>query len=604
MSHVEVLSRSIKKILFDYFTSNFAKDPAYSELRIVNRKSDLEVPAKGIFFRNVSYDKVQFSPDNYIGNIKAFSSLAKVGHYESAFVTFVQDDEANLYKLVTEDVSEQIAPNKFKFNTQFEIIKQDRFTRQPYPADSPEHIQVSVNGILATVTSVKGREKVFSIDRVPVQGDVVEVTYVKRNLAFPGYYFLQLDSTAENFYLGTFHAIDGLSISPKLDHIQINFPSGFLSANPIQIYLDGVEYNDGYTIVANGDFINFSKKPPGLSIQIKKKSDNTVLVSGTDWVFSKYKEEVLVNSAIGNEVYLQPSELKLSNIHLFINGKETTDFRYLYSRIVLNKPVKQGSQISINYIYKPNLNTGTVQVNTIFEDNTKFKLPDTNIYSEFFEAYKGFSRLPSDAYEVDFINGYVDFKDVVDSDYLIHYRVDKGTTGPFPITKDTWTNTLIPGVIIYFGNTFIPNDKTVILVGDQQKNCADEYGGKWRFSIELGVKTLSPEETEILTDKLVMFCWAQLKPMMDAMGLFFEDVQHSGESEEEISESTGDTDFQTSVSLVVYSDWWYRVPRKFRLMSLSSSLQPITERGVAEGGVYLPNFDSKEIYYLDTIERY
>lgn len=607
MRHLEVLSKSIKNILFYHFRDYFAKDPAYSELKIVNRKSDLEVPAKGIFFKNVSYDKLQFASDNYIGNIKAFSSIAKVGNYDSAFLEFAQDDQCNLYAVVEEDLSDQIAPGKFTFNVSHEMVKQNRETRQPYPADSPEQMEAYINDTAVEVTSVSGREKTFSLASTPVLGDKLVVRYIKRNLAHPGYYFLQLDEEAKNLYLGTFHAIDDYKIYPKFKNVQINFAPNFLTTTPIKIYLDGVELTTGFEKVLSGNFINFFKRPDGLTLQIFNANTNTPIPSGPNtWFFKRYKEEVLVNSSIGNEVYLQPSEMAIRDIKVYFNNKSIPDYRYSNNRIVLTKPVKVGTQIKVSYTYSDKVVRNSVPVSTVFDDNTKFKLPHQNIYPDFFEAYKGFSKIPPESYTVDYTNGFITFKDVVDADYIVHYRIDKGTQGPFPVKKETWTNTLIPGVVLYFGSIFKPGDKTVVLVGDQQKNCADEYGGKWRFSVELGVKTLSPEDTEDLADKLVMLIWARLKPLLDAQGMFVEDVQHGGESEEEISESTSDTDFQASISLVVYSDWWYRVPRKFRFMSISTALQPMLDitEAVAESGLFLPNFKTKEVYYLDTIERY
>ena len=609
MRYLSVLTRSVKQILWEHIKEYFDRDPNYKDhLKVVNRKSDLETPAQGIFFKGVSAEKLQLSPDNYIGNIRAFSSLARVGWKESAFIEFVQDDEDNLYTpIFEEDISDQITSSNFTFYTQqTPIIKQKIENRQPYYADSPENIQVKVNGVEVDVTTVEGRTGKFLLKQIPPLGSVLTVSYLKRKLAPNGYYFFELDED-KKMYMGSYKAENDFPIAPKIRDIKFTFPTGYLKNNSVKIFLDGSELETGFSVVKSGGFIQFTDLPEGERIVVRHANTNTVLNAGVKWFYKKWEEVVLKTASIGNEQYFYINKTDVSNLNVYINGRllDKSEYTFINRRLSLKSFPKQGSEIKADYVYRSTTVEPVVDVSSIFHDNCKFKLPYGNLVSEYFEAYRNLGLINSSEYTVDYTAGEVTFKKLlIDKPYLVCFRWYEGTTGPFDVIPRTWNNTILPGVILYFGDIFIPDDKTVVLVGDQQKECADEYGGKWRINIEIGIKTLSPIETDILTDKLIMYLWGMLKQDFDSRGLFIEDVSHSGETEEEISESTGDTDFQTTISMSLYTDWWLRVPRKFRLMSISTAIEPVFDKSWRVEGVFLPGFNTTGIKYLDTLERY
>lgn len=617
---ISVLTSNIKTLLKTALTEYFDGDPSYrKKLKIVNKKSDLEKFSYGILFRNVSASKIQFSPDNYLGKIRAFASLAGAGNHPSRIIDFVCDDDYNIYHAVYDlDISSQAAGTNMIFNLPDHMTKQSRETGQPSYADSPENVRVQVDGRNVLVSKTDGFAKTVTLDKAPPIGSVVTATYLKKNVAPPGYYFVELQANNQ-VVVDQFEAIERLPIAFKMPEVKLFFTGGVLSSTDIKILVDGTELTTGFTIVKAGNYIIFDKMPVGTQIQIRNRQTNAILSAGVSWFFKRYKEEVLVTSATGVEQYLFLTEPTYENLVVTSNGRVLTsdrdvpsildphDYNIAGNRLELLTSLSQFSETKATYIYKDPTVAGVIPISNIFGDVASVQLLHTNIFDQMFEVYRGPNLVPPSSYTVDFVNGLLTFLDLplVGDDYVVCYRMFRGTLGPFPVKPMTWDNKIIPGAILYFGRRFEVGDKIVVIIGDQQKECADEYGGKWELSVELGVVALDPIVSAQLADELVMYLWAGLKPKWDSVGLFIQDVSHSGESEEETDEVTGNTDFQASVSLTVIGDWFLRVPRKYRLMSISntqtvnssngtlaSSTETLTsDNGTWEPeGLFLPDF--------------
>lgn len=604
---VSVLTSNIKRLLIESLTGHFYGDPVYrKKLKIVNKKSDLEKFHIGIFIRNVSASKIQFCPDNYLGKIRAFSSLAGAGNHPSRFVDFATDDEYNIYRsVVEEDLSSQATGSNTLFTTNLKpVVKQCKASGQPYYADEPSNVLVSVNGSVVGVSSVDGRIGLITLTKAPPVGATVLVSYLKRHIIAPGYYFLELQAN-NKVVMDQFEAVERLPIKFNLPEVKLKFTTGLLTTSGVKIFIDGTELTTGFTTQAAGNFIQFDTRPDGVNIQIKNKITNAVLNAGTDWHFDRYHEETLVASATGIEQYLFVTKLTYKNLVLEVNNvplvsnlevtsiNDSHDYNIVGRRLELLGALPQFSKVVAKYTYTDTSVLATVPLDTLFGDATTVQLRDTNLFDQMFEIYEGMNLVSATTYSVDFVNGLITFKDlpILGKDYVVCYRLFRGTAGPFTVKPNTWDNSIIPGVILYFGRMFDVGDKICVLVGEQQKECADEYGGKWELSVDLAVAALDPIVSEQLADELVMFLWAGLKPKFDAVGLFIQDVSHGGESEEEIDEATGNTDFQASVSLVVLGDWFLRVPRKNRIMSISSTSTTI-DPSWEPAGLFYPDFRS------------
>jgi hypothetical protein len=601
-----VLTKNIKSLLHGELKNHFFKDPNYKEnLRIVNRRSDLEDFTYGIYFRNITADRIQYGVDNYLGNVWSFVSIAKVGYHPSAFVNYVKEDDYNLYhEHFKENLSDQVDGSNTTFVTKATpIIKQSISTGDPFYADSGENVMVEVDGVRVQVDSVVGKSGTIVLRTAPAVGSTVCVTYASRNIVPLGYYFLEITAPNE-IHIGNFPAVEKRSLDTRADGVRLSFPMGFLSTTPVGVYLDGVLFEDGVNIVTAGDFIDFSKRPQGSVLEVRDTTTNTSLESYTDWKYAKYIEEVLIESAIGNETYLFLSELEPQRVSLFLNGKEmvldTNSVSGAYtvegSKISFTAPLPRNAKVVAKYTYTDQNVSTLVSVDDVFDSATLFSIEEElPLLPNFFEVYlDGFLLLEESMYTVDYANKTLRFLDIPlpGKKYYVSYRLDGGTLGPFEVESFSARSDILPGVQLYFNNRLQEvGDKVVVIVGDQRKNCADEFGGKWQLNVDLGVVSPDPMTTEEIADELVMFLWALLKPKFDACGLFIEDVSNAGESEEELDESTGDTDFQASVSLVVQGDWFLRVPRKFRLMSLRSvSVSPVSDAEWEVTGLFHPTF--------------
>lgn len=84
------------------------------------------------------------------------------------------------------------------------------------------------------------------------------------------------------------------------------------------------------------------------------------------------------------------------------------------------------------------------------------------------------------------------------------------------------------------------------------------------------------------------------------------EVQIGGDSNEERDDATNDVDFQNTISFSVMTDWYVRVPRKFRLMSFANQIQLISISPQTESlddYEYYPKFVDGKNYMLYSTER-
>lgn len=608
MTYSAVLTKKIKQLLHREISDHFSDDPIFSKkLKIVNHRSDLEDITYGILFRSISASKTQLGFNNYIRNVHSHFSIAKVGNHKSAFINLITEDDLNLFAVYEDNVSSQVTGYNTSFNISFNPVMQTKTGLDIVPCVDPKTIQALVNGKRVGVYSVLPDMKKIFLELPPPANSEVLISYAVRTMASPGYYFLEVGEkvsvNTHNIYLGSFESVDFEKVDLPVPAAQIYIDPLFFKTKDIQIFVDGLLLTEGFTVDKLMGTVTFTSFFQGNSIVIKDNLGATLSFPDV-CKYLKYEKLNLVTQALGNEKDLLIPHSNYKSFVLKLNGVElvrgqsslstdTSDYYVDGSMIRLFRVLPKGAQLEIEILYFSSESKTQLKVSDLFAGNCVYQLklkPGDVIFPDFLEVYMNKVLLDPSKYLMDFSTGTLTLTTIpgISSDISVCYRLNRGTSGPFEVTNSMLCNTIIPGAIIYFGNKFEEGDKVVVIVGDQRKNCADEYGGIWELSIELGTVADDPIEAEDLVDKLVMFLWAKLKPKWDAMGLFVQDVQLGSDSNEEKDESTNDVDFQNSVSLVVTGEWIYRVPRKFRFMSFTGIYTNDSSWDIS--GDYLPMF--------------
>ena len=575
-----VLTKGVKDLLLEQIREHFTSFSAYREkLKVVNRRSDLPRFAYGIFLRNVSANKIQFSPENYLGLVSSFVSMAKVGHRPGAFLRFVRENDNNLiYGVRNEDLSAQVDG----VTTQFvvgnkPVLKQTKKFAEVYPADMPENIQVKVNGKVVEVASVEGRTGSFRLAKPPPVGATVLVSYIFRYLTDAGYYFIQVEEPlVENLpqgrkkvtpriLVGEYGAAEREAVSIRHTDLKLRFTPGYLRNNSIELRVDGAALPpETYSIYPEGDFIQFHRRPLGTNFQVFNTDMAIAVDSYTVWKFESYKEVVLVADASGSEQYLSLTDPEPVDVDLYLNSKKQVprglaveyDYELTNNKtmIKMREKLPKNSELVAKYTYVDQRVEDVVPVSAVFDPATKYSIFHSAepLVPDFFEVYQGNTLLDPNSYYVDYPSGMFTFLDIplIGKEYKVSYRYSKGTSGPYEVTPNSVRDDILQGVLLYFGYDFNVGDKAVVLVGNQRKDCMDEYGGKWQMSVEFAVTTPDFMATEEIADELLMFFQTRLKPLFDAQGMFVEDVSHGGESDEIEDEATGETHPVASINLV------------------------------------------------------
>lgn len=568
----------------------------------------------GIYLRNVTASPVQFGAENYLGVVSSFVSMAKMEHRPGAFLRFVREDDNNLvYGVQNNVLSSQATGTNVEFTTTHApVLKQSKHSGDLFNADEPSNIRVTVDGEVVEVASVEGGIGKFRLMSAPPAGSEVKTSYIFRNLIEPGYYFLQVTNPLKEeleqgrfketpqILIGSFGAVERQKVPLRSNDFKILLTPGYLKDNEIEVQIDGVPLEQGFTVYPEADSIRFSHRPAGTNFQVVHKDTQTPLESYTDWKFNSYREQTLVVSATGFEQYFSLIDPEPVEVNLYLNGKKLvprgagSDYDYEFTSPTMIKLAKRPpkyANIVAKYTYVDQ-RTGTSQtVNDIFDYLTKYSIAsDGDLVPDFFEVYHGSALLDPSTYTVDYANKLLTFIELPLSsqDYKVSYRYERGTTGPFPIEKDSYRTDLLPGVILYFSRDFSVGDKAVVLVGKHRKSCMDEYGGKLDMTAELTVVTPNSIHTEEIADELMMFVNTKLKPLFDAQGMFVSPPEHGGESDEDEDEASQKTHPSSSISLRIMTDWFYRKARPYRLMSIQTNAQAVTD--ITEQGLYLPYF--------------
>lgn len=142
----------------------------------------------------------------------------------------------------------------------------------------------------------------------------------------------------------------------------------------------------------------------------------------------------------------------------------------------------------------------------------------------------------------------------------VDYRYAGESTGPFVAHANGSNNTAIPGVVLAFGRRVEDGDVMAVVVGRSREPCAREYGGRWELNIDMDIMTRDVLATGEVTDRTVMFLYADLRSALSDEGIEIISVNMGGEAEEAYDENADDYFYTASISMTLQTDWCVHFP--------------------------------------------
>lgn len=160
-------------------------------------------------------------------------------------------------------------------------------------------------------------------------------------------------------------------------------------------------------------------------------------------------------------------------------------------------------------------------------------------------------------YTIDYVSGEITFLQPIDNfgELVIDYQYLGDQTGPFDILPETFNNTAIPGVTLAFGNFLKEGGVQVVVVYPDRQEVAKAYMGKWKMNVNMSVYAQDTDTQEQLADLAAMYIWSVLQEKLVNDGIYIENFNISGESEEEEVKISNEMAFLADVSFTVNVEW-------------------------------------------------
>lgn len=172
---------------------------------------------------------------------------------------------------------------------------------------------------------------------------------------------------------------------------------------------------------------------------------------------------------------------------------------------------------------------------------------------------------------------------------MADYKYPSESRGPFGTEERRSNNEAIPGVILAFGSRVKDRDKQAVVVHDERRDVALEYGGRWNLDVNLDIITRDPLTRSEITDGLLTYFFSLRKGSLSEEGIEITDISSGGESEETYQDSEGQIYFLNSISLSLRTDWAIHIAKPLVI----ERVRPVTREGY---DLEVAGKDEEEIY--------
>ena len=180
-----------------------------------------------------------------------------------------------------------------------------------------------------------------------------------------------------------------------------------------------------------------------------------------------------------------------------------------------------------------------------------------NVGSEFIVAETAMPLQRDNHYTINYTNGRITFLKPIDDfgDLTIDYQYIGKRLGPFEVQPETANLVAIPGVVLAFGNFLTKGGIQVVIVYPSRQEVAKSFLGKWKLSLNLSAVAQDTDTEEQLVDLAAMYLWSVLQDKLVDDGIYIENFNISGESEDEEVSTSNELSFQADFSFDVHVEW-------------------------------------------------
>lgn len=205
-------------------------------------------------------------------------------------------------------------------------------------------------------------------------------------------------------------------------------------------------------------------------------------------------------------------------------------------------------------------------------------------------------------YSIDYSTGDITFLNPLEKnfDLLADYRYQPGYSwGPFTFRPYQEIHDALNGVVICIGDRAKKGDQQLIVTSQFREPQARIYGGHWDMSLEVAVVAKDPIQMGEMADHLVNYLWGKRKNALEFEGITLASVEPGGETEESFIDLTGDLYYETSIGIMVMTEWQEFVPYFFKIDKIPVNLIEILE---ADFSNYLIDQNNNMVYTAVTAD--
>lgn len=166
-------------------------------------------------------------------------------------------------------------------------------------------------------------------------------------------------------------------------------------------------------------------------------------------------------------------------------------------------------------------------------------------------------------YTIDYNEGKVLFNTDIDENQetiTIDYQIVEDFSEEITVEPYTADNSIIPGVILAFGDRLEKGSEQVVIVEKEQRDVAKVYGGRWQLSCDLIGVSQDDDQQERIVDYAISMFWAHWQDRLVNEGINVYDFSLSGESEDIEVEIPEDYFYTGGISFTAETDWELHVP--------------------------------------------
>jgi len=177
--------------------------------------------------------------------------------------------------------------------------------------------------------------------------------------------------------------------------------------------------------------------------------------------------------------------------------------------------------------------------------------------SEFITTEIAVPLVRGEHYTVDYVNGEITFLKPIDEygELTVDYQYIGEKTGPFDVQPETANLIAVPGVVLAFGNFLTKGGVQVVIVYPSRQEVAKSFLGKWKLTLNLSAVAQDTDTQEQLVDLASMYLWSVLQDKLVDDGVYIENFNISGETEDEEVKTSNELAFLADFSFDVHVEW-------------------------------------------------